>query len=320
MNQPKFSIIIPVKKINDYIRESTTYINNLEYEQFEILILTDKPEKVDFEKAQVIHTGAVGPATKRDIGSEHASGEILAFLDDDAYPRADWLKNAARHFEQEEIAAVGGPAVTPDSNSLLQKASGLVFSSLMGGGKVTYRYLPGKLQEVDDFPSVNLFVRKSVFEEIGGFDSHYWPGEDTKLCLDITKQGKIILYDPEVFVWHHRRTLFKAHMKQVWNYAQHRGLFAKKLPETSRRLTYFIPSFFVLFVVLGGVLSLLSPTVKIIWQAILLIYGLGLIATGLSTKKVSLGLLVMLGIIVTHITYGLGLIKGLLAKELSKKY
>lgn len=317
MNQPKFSIIIPVKKINDYIRESIPYIKNLEYEQFEVLILPDELDKIDFQKAQIIPTGTVGPAIKRDLGSKHASGEILAFLDDDAYPREDWLKNAARHFRKEEVAAVGGPAVTPDSDSLLQKASGLVLASLLGGGKVTYRYLPGKLQEVDDFPSVNLFVRKSVFEEIGGFDSHYWPGEDTKLCLDIIKKGKKIIYDPEVFVWHHRRSLFKAHMKQVWNYALHRGLFAKKLPETSCRPTYFIPSVFILFVVLGGILSLFSPAVKIVWLAILLIYGLGLIATGFSTKNFALGLLVMLGIIVTHITYGIGLIKGLLTKELS---
>ena len=81
----KVSIIIPVRKINDYIRECVSYILNLDYEDFEILIFPDVGADEKFEKTRIIPTGPVGPAEKRDLALKYAEGEILAFLDDDAY-------------------------------------------------------------------------------------------------------------------------------------------------------------------------------------------------------------------------------------------
>ncbi|MDL1979741.1 MAG: glycosyltransferase, partial [Deltaproteobacteria bacterium] len=117
---------------------------------------------------------------------KYAKGEIFAFLDDDAYPRRDWLTHIVHNFSDSDVAAVGGPAVTPDNDSTAQKASGLVFESLMGGGTNRYRYVPvSERFNVDDYPTVNFCIRRDVFKELGGFDTVYWPGEDTKLCLDI---------------------------------------------------------------------------------------------------------------------------------------
>ena len=127
----KVSIIIPVKRINQYIRESIPHLLNLDYDDYEILILPDEKEELD--NIRIIPTGNVGPAQKRDIGAKHAKGEILAFLDDDSYPRKDWLRNLVKHFSNEKIAAVGGPAVTPSNDNKRQKASGAVLSSFIGG-------------------------------------------------------------------------------------------------------------------------------------------------------------------------------------------
>jgi glycosyltransferase involved in cell wall biosynthesis len=61
----------------------------------------------------IIPTGPLKPSDKRDIALKHAKGQILAFLDDDAYPVKEWLKAALVNFSDPEVAAVGGPAVTP---------------------------------------------------------------------------------------------------------------------------------------------------------------------------------------------------------------
>ncbi len=50
------------------------------------------------EGITIIPTGPVGPPLKRDIGAKKAKGEIIAFIDDDAYPRKDWLINAVKNF------------------------------------------------------------------------------------------------------------------------------------------------------------------------------------------------------------------------------
>lgn len=329
INNLKVLIIIPVKEINDYIRESVSHILNLDYHNFEILIFPDQETKENFPKTRIIPTGKIGPAEKRDLAIKYAQGEILAFLDDDAYPKKNWLKNAIKHFENENIAAVGGPAITPQGDSLLQKASACVFESFLGGGNCRYRYLPfKKVFFVDDFPSVNFLIRTDIFKKLNGFDNTFWPGEDTKLCLNITKKlNKKIIYDPKVQVFHHRRKGFRSHLKQVCNYALHRGFFAKKFPETSLRLGYFVPSFFVLYLILGLIFCFFIPWFWILYFGILSIYFLGLLFDGIlaAFRYRKSGILVLalipltvVNIFLTHFFYGIWFLKGILKEELKK--
>ena len=138
------SIIVAVKGDNPNLRECIESCLSLDYPDFEILVLPDNDLILSYPKTRVIPTGEVTPPIKRDMALSWAKGEILAFLDDDAYPDKDWLTKALRHFEPPEIAAVGGPAVTPDSDSLMRKASGQVYNSFLMSGQYVYRYLPKK--------------------------------------------------------------------------------------------------------------------------------------------------------------------------------
>ena len=318
----KVSIIIPFKKDNPYIRECLAHCLALEYPDFEILLLPDESFMMTDPRVRVIPTGAVGPAEKRDLAIGSATGEILAFIDDDAYPRPDWLANAVSLFS-DHVAAVCGPAVTPPSDGVLQKASGAVFASLLGGGNMTYRYIPGTAREVDDYPSCNFLIKKDVMQSLGGFDTQYWPGEDTKLCLDLTKKlGKKILYSPDVFVYHHRRNLFGQHLKQIGRYAVHRGFFVRKFPETSLRLSYFIPTLFTLGLLLGWLTFFINGILFRIYLAAVGLYLAGTVLTAAAAavqdKDLRQFLPVFGGIIATHVLYGILFIKGLLIRRLEQ--
>jgi len=268
---------------------------------------------------KIIPIGPVSPAQKRDIALSYAKGEILAFLDDDAYPKKDWLKNAINNFADPQVAAVGGPAVTPENDDIKQKASGLVYSSPLVSGKYVYRYLPKRRIEVDDYPSCNFLIRKSIMQTLGGFNTNFWPGEDTKLCLDITKRlGKKIVYDPSVLVYHHRRPLFMPHTKQVANYALHRGYFVKRYPRTSLRLPYFLPTLFLFSLITGAILSVFLIPIRITYFLSLFLY-FSLILIFSISKELRFIPYVFSGIILTHITYGLYFLKGLLTKTLSEE-
>lgn len=340
---PKISIIIPVKIINDYLRRETIpAILNQTYKNLEIIILPDKVSKEKFSQTRIIPTWPkTGPADKRDIGARNAKGQILAFLDDDSYPDKNWLKNAIEIFTNYKpsaishklVTAVCGPTLTPPSNNLRQKASGYVWSTWLGsGGAGTYRCAISPRQEVDDYPTVNFLVRKKDFVAVGGFDSHFWPGEDTKLCLDLTqKLKKKIIYDPKVLVYHHRREVFELHLKQISRYAIHRGHFARILPQTSLRVGYFVPTIFVLglfgtpiliFILEIFQLCAISIPLFLLYLFSIFVYTILLLITSvqvyLKEKNLTLAFLVIPSIFITHVVYGVLFIKGFFSPKLRR--
>lgn len=315
-----FSIIVPVKEINDYIRTAIPHYLKMDNQDYELLIFPDEETDETFpelgSRIRIIPSGKTGPAEKRDMALTHAHGDFFAFTDDDAYPSERWLTEALKYFEDESVGAVGGPAVTAPEDDVWQKASGKVYESKLCSAGYTYRYLPEAKREVDDLPSVNLIVRADVFREVSGYDSSFYPGEDTKLCLDIVKKGKKIIYAPEVLVFHHRRRLFRAHLRQATNYAKHRGYFAKALPETSRKPAYFIPSLFVLGLIIGPVLSCFFPLLWYVYFGVLGFYLLLVMFSIRKPESFSVWILAVAGIFATHVGYGVNFVRGLLSKEL----
>lgn len=321
----RYSFIIPVKKVNDYVRESVSEILKIPRDDYEIIVCPDELDQADaiWAKTRFIQSGPGGPALKRSLSARNAAGSILVFIDDDAYPERDFLDVLDADFANEEIVAIGGPAVTPASDGFWERVSGAVFLSPLAGG-FPERYVPrGSKRWVDDWPSVNLSVRKAAFVDVGGFDSEYWPGEDTKFCLDLVqKTGRKILYDPCLVAYHHRRRGLGSHLRQVCGYGLHRGFFARRFPETSRKLKFFLPSFFLLYLLIGIAGSFANGTAAVIFAAGLFLYGLALVKATIDIARYERDPLVIGNavyyIIATHITYGWFFLKGLLFTRVLK--
>ena len=312
----KVSIIIAVKNYNDNLKECLDHCLELDYPDYEIIVVPDWTMVPDDKRIKVFSSGPNRlPAKKRDMAAEIAEGEILAFLDDDAYPDPGWLTHAVKNFKDTNIAAVGGPAVTPPGETLYARASGLVYESFIVTGSFHYRYAKERRQFVDDYPSCNLLVRKEVFDKIGGFKTNFWPGEDTYLCLEIVKLNLKIVYDPNVLVYHHRRTLFLGHLKQIKSYALHRGYFAKRYPETSLRWQYFVPSIFVIYLFLGS----LPPGWWLFYLFFLISYAVIVFVNAFHKNDLKLTWLVFAGIFVSHFTYGIYFAYGLMKKALEEE-
>lgn len=332
-SNPLVSIIIPLKKINDYIKEETEYLIEQTYKNFELIILPDfcEGEEIDLEifkdkRIKIIETGNLPPALKRAKGVEISNGEILAFLDDDTYPEKDWLKNSLRAMETKNIKALGGPAVTSPKDNFSKQISGLIYGSALMSGKHKARYVPDKVQYVRDYPSCNFIITKELYEKVGGFDSEYWPGEDTILCNNIMKANEKILYTPEALVYHHRRNLFFGHFKQLKGYAWHRGYFVKKFGGNSFELSYFIPSIFLLWTVflpialifnlpilINNLIPVLSENIITVFLlAPHTLYFICLIGSWISSFSLIKGFCKIVGIFLSHLVYGFFFIKGFL--------
>jgi cellulose synthase/poly-beta-1,6-N-acetylglucosamine synthase-like glycosyltransferase len=313
---PMVSIIIPCKEVDNYTKECIDYCKKLDYENYEIIVLPDEQNE-SIEGVKIIPTGNVTPGKKRNIGIKNASGEVLAFIDSDARPEKSWLRNAISYFKDPEVAAVGGPGITPPEDSLMQKASGYILSSFMVGGLSSRYKSSGEARESDDVHSCNFIARKSIVEKIG-WNEKYWPGEDTLMCLEIKKLGKKIVEAPDVVVYHHRKPLFVAHLRQISGFGLHRGFFVKKYPKNSFKLTYFLPSFLVLFLVIGGIVLYFSSAVRIIYFSLVLAYLLSTFVNALLVRDARLFFPVWIGTILTHLTYGVYFLVGLAKKELER--
>ena len=163
-----------------------------------------------------------------------------------------------------------------------------------------------------------------LLDSFGGYRTDFWPGEDTLLCKDIVDAGRRIVYDPWVIVNHHRRALFGAHLRQLGRYAFHRGYFVKRYPSNSRHLAYFVPSAFVLYLLLGvpaaaALVSLGRPGTPQGMAGLLLLAPLALYAALVLLTTLArnpfMWLLTAAGVVATHVCYGVQFVRGLCARR-----
>lgn len=263
-----------------------------------------------------IATGKVLPSEKRNTGVREAGGDIIAFLDDDARPQGDWLACAVPWFTDPQVGAVGGPAVTPPEDPFAAQMSGRVYASAVVSGGARRRYVPTAVRDEDDIPSCNLLVRRSVLFDVGLFSSSHWPGEDTFLCRDIVYGRKLrLVYDPRIVAAHHRRPLFGPHLRQVARYARHRGYFARRFPENSRRVAYFVPSMLVAWSVATLACAPLDARLFRAGAAPLALY-LALVAAFSFSLRPKVWLWTAAGTIATHFAYGVNFVRGFAAKTM----
>jgi hypothetical protein len=137
--------------------------------------------------------------------------------------------------------------------------------------------------------------------------------------LGIKKLGKKLVEASDVVVYHHRRPLFKEHLKQVSRFGLHRGFFAKRFRGNSFKLTYFVPSLLVLSLFVGMFASLINSfLMNVMLLAVAMYLISGLIASLLEVRNARLILPVWLGIIATHIVYGLSFLVGLMKRDLER--
>ena len=308
----QFSIIIIARRINDYIHDAMPFIQAQTCRSFEILIVSEAEETERFANTRVITSGRASPAKARNIGAREARGEILAFIDDDAYPEKDWLEKAFHDFEDKTVGAVGGPSLVPPGATFFQKVSNKVFE--LSSGKTGHRYGRGRKAEIDDWPTCNFFVRKTLFDQMNGFDDQYWGGEDTRFCYALVGAGAKIIYDPDVMVYHHPRKTLKQHMRQTYFWGLWRGFMIKYL-EQSRQWVFLAPPLFVVWLLGGGIASCFWATFRSLYVVSLLAYGLYLLMLGFRSKNVRLVIPVAGVMALSHLAYGIAFLHGLASRK-----
>jgi GT2 family glycosyltransferase/ubiquinone/menaquinone biosynthesis C-methylase UbiE/glycosyltransferase involved in cell wall biosynthesis len=142
------------------------------------------------------------------IGAKAANGQYLCFLNNDTEVTPGWLDELFRTFHDfPGTGLVGSKLVYPDGS--LQEAGGIIWQdgSAWNFGRNQDQLLPmyNYAREVDYCSGASIMLRKSLFDELGGFDEHYLPAycEDSDLALKIRDSGYRVIYQPLSVVVHY---------------------------------------------------------------------------------------------------------------------
>lgn len=293
----KFSIIIPLApERNCEVGES---LRNLDF------------NKKDYEV--IIEIGK-NPSLNRNNGAKKSKGKILCFLDDDAKIKKNILKNAEDFFKKYNVDILGGPQLTPEDDKYFAKTSGYAMADFFGTSSMSNRYKKGTPNldaSENDLTSAICFVKKDVFKKLKGFNLNLFPGEDPEFFYRAKKAGYKIAYSPNVFIYHRRRPTLKGLLKQFSNYGSTRVKELKILNQRMK-LIYLMPSLFLIYIIFVIPLTYLS----IIFLIPLLIYILIVLITSIkqvvSYKDPEAIFLLPFIYPLIHLSYGYGLIKGLI--------
>jgi len=313
----KVSIIIPCPEINILTEKCIEECLKLDYEDFEIIVLPDEKDKKISKKysdkrLKIIKTGKENtkPSFKRNLGMKKAKGEFFAFIDSDAYPKKDWLRNAIKYFDDDKIGIVGGPNLTPPDVNFWEKVAGYSLANPAVSWQTTIRYKPKKNRFVTELPSCNYISYKDASSE---YDPNFLTAEDTKFCFDARDKGYKILYAGDVQVFHHRRDSLKKHLKQMFNYGRD-NIWLMKRGFSKERFNFFITIFGVIGFFVGLVLSFFIPLIR---NLFLIIVGIYLISMLIASVKENLKTTFWVFIVsaITPFLHGFGSLYGLFKKQ-----
>ncbi|TMG08070.1 MAG: glycosyltransferase [Chloroflexi bacterium] len=165
-----------------------------------------------------------GLATARNEGLLATAGEIVAYLDSDAYPAPEWPYYLALGFEKDDVVGVGGPNECPPGDPMRAQQ----IASAPGGP--IHVLLSDDLAE--HIPGCNMAFRRATLEELGGFDPIYMvAGDDVDFCWRVLDRDLEIAFHPAALVWHHPRSAVKAYLRQQWGYGRSEALVQARHPD-----------------------------------------------------------------------------------------
>src|SRR5437867_6823563 len=226
---PRVSVVCWTYNGGRVIRDCLEGLRRLDYPNFEVIVVNDGStdttaavlREYDF---RVITTENRGLGSARNTGMEAATGEIVAYLDDDAYPDPHWLAYLSAMFCGTMHAAVGGPNIAPPGDGRIAECVALA------PGNPAHVLVSD--QEAEHIPGCNMAVRKACLQAVGGFDPQFRvAGDDVDLCWRLRERGLTLGFSPAAMVWHHRRNSVRAYWKQQMGYGRAEGFLERKWPE-----------------------------------------------------------------------------------------
>jgi len=230
---PRVSVVVCTFNGAGTLGECLDGLSALDYPDYEVIVVNDGSTDATAAIAasypvRLITTGNRGLSSARNTGLDAATGEIIAYIDDDACPDRHWLQYMVHTFAEGDWAAVGGPNLPPPDDGV---AADCVANSPGGPMHVLLSD-----RDAEHVPGCNMAVRRSALALVGGFDPQFRvAGDDVDLCWRLQAHNLKVGFSPAAVVWHHRRGSVRAYLRQQRGYGKAEALLERKWPQKYNR-------------------------------------------------------------------------------------
>jgi GT2 family glycosyltransferase len=228
--KPRVSVVVCAYNAADTIDECLLALADLNYPNYEVIVVNDGSTDGTGIAAsrhagvRVINTPNAGLSAARNVGLEHATGDIVAYTDADVRVDPEWLMFLVQAFEDPEVAAAGGPAVIPADDPWFAQCVA------RSPGAPTHVLLDDRIAE--HVPGCNCAFRRDALLSIGGWNPLFRrAGDDVDVCWRIQAQGSKIGFAPAALVWHRHRARTRAYWRQQIGYGEGETWLAGEHPD-----------------------------------------------------------------------------------------
>jgi succinoglycan biosynthesis protein ExoA len=236
-----------------------------------------------------------------------ARGEVIVRLDAHSIPIPEYVARCVVDLETEKGSIVGGIwIIQPGGTSWIAQGIAAAAGHPIGAGDARYR-LHAKRGTVDTVPFGAY--RRSLIEQVGGYDESLLTNEDYEFNTRIRKNGGSVWLDPDIRSTYIARSTLLGLWQQYWRYGFWKFRMLLRYP-TSLRWRQALPPVFVLSVLALGLLTAVWTTAAAILAAELVLYVLVLVFAGLDigarARRPALVLGSILALITMHTAWGAG--------------
>jgi cellulose synthase/poly-beta-1,6-N-acetylglucosamine synthase-like glycosyltransferase len=213
---PKVTILVATYNSQLTIDACLKSLFELNYPKdlLEVIVVDGCSKDATVEIAQKYPVKIVSEPLSAPAAYNHAlrivNNDVLGFVDSDAKVEEQWLKKLVTHLGHPQVAGVSGNIETWNTENVWARSIGYDLKS---------RY--ARLKEyVVRVATMNLLLKKSIIEEVGGFDENLPSQYDTDLGFRITRRGYKILFEPDAKCYHFNRATLKGYFRQQLQYGK----------------------------------------------------------------------------------------------------
>lgn len=259
----------------------------------------------DYPDVEVLEVGQSAVTSLRKAAAE-ARGDVLAILEPGGQAAGNWLSATIPFFARSEVVAVVPPKMAPLGGSLTQRAAAAVDESRIGAGLGYFRFTPGNVRFVHDYPASTFVVRRDAFLALPDIELE-------QVISALVDGGGQVIYSPESVIVVDPAPLFLPHLRVVlargrlWGSRLRRG-------EVDVRPTGWTAA--ALLIAAGLIAAGLLDGAWVTVVAVVVVAYVGALflaaaAATLRFQSTRVGCLATVGIVATHAVYLAGIARGL---------